>query len=239
MVESQPITPAPDGEAPMWTVLPDPNTVVDNNKGLQVLACRAIGDPKPYVTAYKLNEDGSLGKQLKKAGLVLRNPDMSDQGKYVCLAHNRVGKKRHEFSVHVKMHGGVSEWAEWNACNVACGYGRRNRTRTCTNPVPSNGGRFCRDKLIEVTGCKERSCTAPRLMKFGFDWTSGDLVLECIAQGLPKPDILWRYNGRDIPKYIKSNTEKMVMPKAKARRGEYSCMIKNRRGFMTMFINVV
>ncbi|XP_062518538.1 uncharacterized protein LOC134193719 [Corticium candelabrum] len=40
--------------------------------------------------------------------------------------------------------GGWSEWGQWSDCSVRCGDGgRRERTRTCTNPIPLHGGVDC------------------------------------------------------------------------------------------------
>ncbi|XP_029193760.2 A disintegrin and metalloproteinase with thrombospondin motifs 4-like [Acropora millepora] len=39
--------------------------------------------------------------------------------------------------------GGWSAWGPWSNCSVFCGLGRKYRTRTCTNPPPSGGGKDC------------------------------------------------------------------------------------------------
>ncbi|XP_078354720.1 uncharacterized protein LOC144639299 isoform X1 [Oculina patagonica] len=38
--------------------------------------------------------------------------------------------------------GGYTDWSE-SECSVTCGGGTKTLTRTCTNPLPSNGGRNC------------------------------------------------------------------------------------------------
>lgn len=45
--------------------------------------------------------------------------------------------------------GGWSTWSAWGACDNQV----QNRTRTCTNPVPSNGGKDCLGASIESQPC--------------------------------------------------------------------------------------
>ncbi|XP_071104781.1 SCO-spondin-like [Haliotis cracherodii] len=53
----------------------------------------------------------------------------------------------------VVVNGGVSQWGAWSdtACAVTCGEATKviRRTRTCTNPTPSNGGQFCVESLSQ------------------------------------------------------------------------------------------
>ena len=39
--------------------------------------------------------------------------------------------------------GGYSAWGGWSQCSVTCGNGRQSRSRSCTNPAPSPGGKDC------------------------------------------------------------------------------------------------
>lgn len=40
--------------------------------------------------------------------------------------------------------GGWSNWSPWSRCSRTCGSGVTLSVRRCVNPVPSNGGAFCR-----------------------------------------------------------------------------------------------
>ena len=51
------------------------------------------------------------------------------------------------------MNGGISQWSNWQACDVTCGTGNQIRTRTCTNPPPSNNGLSCTETTQEGRAC--------------------------------------------------------------------------------------
>ncbi|KAI8492290.1 hypothetical protein Bbelb_301870 [Branchiostoma belcheri] len=51
------------------------------------------------------------------------------------------------------VNGGWSNWGPWFDCSVTCGVGSRSRSRTCTNPVPSNGGADCVGSGQETEQC--------------------------------------------------------------------------------------
>ena len=41
------------------------------------------------------------------------------------------------------MNGEWSNYEAWSDCSKECNAGTQTRTRTCTNPAPENGGKYC------------------------------------------------------------------------------------------------
>ncbi|KAL3315722.1 hypothetical protein Ciccas_005642 [Cichlidogyrus casuarinus] len=76
------------------------------------------------------------------------------------------------------INGEWSNWSSWSACSKSCGAGLKSRTRTCTEPSPSNGGRMCSGADRQVEKCIERQASAgeicPDLIDngSGFSWSS-------------------------------------------------------------------
>ena len=53
------------------------------------------------------------------------------------------------------VHGDWTPWTSWSSCSVDCLQFRR---RTCTQPTPANGGRYCQGKDILSRNCTGASC---------------------------------------------------------------------------------
>uniref|UniRef100_A0A803KBF5 Semaphorin 5B n=1 Tax=Xenopus tropicalis TaxID=8364 RepID=A0A803KBF5_XENTR len=54
--------------------------------------------------------------------------------------------------------GSWSCWSPWTQCSATCGGGHYQRTRTCTNPPPSNGGDICIGLHTEEALCNTYPC---------------------------------------------------------------------------------
>ncbi|XP_062505321.1 A disintegrin and metalloproteinase with thrombospondin motifs adt-1-like isoform X3 [Corticium candelabrum] len=54
--------------------------------------------------------------------------------------------------------GGWSEWNLWSKCSKSCGTGGKFRSRSCTNPSPSHGGKVCEGSGLGFVSCNEHSC---------------------------------------------------------------------------------
>ena len=70
--------------------------------------------------------------------------------------------------------GGWSAWSSWGTCTVTCGGGTQIRTRTCTNPAPSNGGADCVGSTSETRACNTQVCWYPIVATGGTVSTNGD-----------------------------------------------------------------
>ena len=62
------------------------------------------------------------------------------------------------------VNGGWSEWSSFSSCSTECGGGTRTKTRTCTNPAPSNGGDDCPGSATESSSCNTQSCPASAII---------------------------------------------------------------------------
>ena len=58
------------------------------------------------------------------------------------------------------VNGNYTEWTDWSTCSHSCGPGFMLRSRTCTNPPPSNGGFDCTrlGRPVQSTQCYLVDC---------------------------------------------------------------------------------
>ena len=61
-------------------------------------------------------------------------------------------------TIVLKVDGGWGSWSQSDKCSVSCGGGMRVRTRTCTNPSPKNGGKYCNGESSTATPCNDWVC---------------------------------------------------------------------------------
>ena len=59
----------------------------------------------------------------------------------------------HDLSFFFAVDGGWSEWSEWTSCSESCG-GIQERSRNCTSPEPSFGGKPCEGEARETHECE-------------------------------------------------------------------------------------
>ena len=65
------------------------------------------------------------------------------------------------YFLHITVNGGYSSWSLWGNCSTPCGFGSQFRKRSCSDPVPSGGGKDCSQlgHSEEIRTCYETVCT--------------------------------------------------------------------------------
>ncbi|XP_059097970.1 hemicentin-1-like [Tigriopus californicus] len=77
--------------------------------------------------------------------------------------------------LYSKVDGGFSEWVD-GACSVSCGSGTMLQKRTCSNPEPKFGGRYCQGSFNQTVSCQLDPCP----IHGGFsDWHNGPCSVSC------------------------------------------------------------
>lgn len=61
----------------------------------------------------------------------------------------------------LKVDGVWNGWMQWSECTVSCGYGTRNRSRTCKGPYYK--GKECDGPKDETESCNAFSCPGRRI----------------------------------------------------------------------------
>lgn len=62
-------------------------------------------------------------------------------------------------NIFIAVHGGWSNWGSWGSCSVTCGAGSISRTRSCTHPAPSHGGKPCSGSVRDTQSCILAPCS--------------------------------------------------------------------------------
>ena len=60
--------------------------------------------------------------------------------------------------------GGWSDWRNVTNCSTTCGEGVITQQRTCTQPSPSCGGKYCSGKSITNISCNDNCCPSKYVM---------------------------------------------------------------------------
>jgi len=58
----------------------------------------------------------------------------------------------------VPVAGKWTDWTDWTECTATCGGGNQERSRACTNPPPSGGGKDCRGAGSQSRQCNKKAC---------------------------------------------------------------------------------
>nr|XP_033339327.1 netrin receptor UNC5C-like [Megalopta genalis] len=118
--------------------------------------------PQPPMQQSSHNEVAATGNfvQTGEGHLFLGEAELRHQGNYSCVAENIAARRVSEPAVlTVYVNGGWSSWSGWSDCSTRCGRGVQKRTRTCSNPMPINGGQSCPGPATQRVDCNP-SCPA-------------------------------------------------------------------------------
>lgn len=67
-------------------------------------------------------------------------------------------------AVNEPYNGQWSYWDAWSDCSVSCGGGVRMRNRSCTEPLPENGGDDCVGISIQSESCNSFMCPGEKFL---------------------------------------------------------------------------
>ncbi|XP_022795623.1 uncharacterized protein LOC111334195 isoform X1 [Stylophora pistillata] len=99
----------------------------------------------------------TCGKGLQERTRTCSNPEPS-RGGHNCSSFGAYEETRLCNTQHCPINGGYTQWTRWGECSQSCGVGIKNRTRSCTNPIPMHGGKECDGKTIDITVCNIHLC---------------------------------------------------------------------------------
>ena len=97
----------------------------------------------------------SCGPGTKEQTRVCDNP-APENGGTPCAGSSSESENCNEQACSVD--GAWADWGVWSDCTLTCGDGTKDRSRTCTNPAPSNGGYACVGDGQESSTCNEAPC---------------------------------------------------------------------------------
>lgn len=78
--------------------------------------------------------------------------------------------------IMIEVDGNWGDWSSWSQCSASCGGGNEVRSRNCSNPAPSHGGKPCAGDPTQSQTCANTTCPGnlipcfPELKIFHFDF---------------------------------------------------------------------
>lgn len=113
----------------------------------------------------------------------------SDQGKFLCIAENSLGRIERVFYVKVEVPIQWSAFGPWSSCSLSCGSGGiQYRTRICllSNGFPATADDYkCVGENVEARKCNRLQCPVNGAWGKFSDWTKCPTCIEEKTQELP------------------------------------------------------
>ncbi|XP_022242662.1 netrin receptor UNC5A-like isoform X3 [Limulus polyphemus] len=96
-----------------------------------------------------------------EGNLLISQVRLADTGNYTCGAQNLANQRFSETATLTvyAIDGLWTSWSSWSTCGLDC---RHHQRRTCSNPRPANGGRYCEGKDLMTANCTGGMCRAGR-----------------------------------------------------------------------------
>ena len=96
--------------------------------------------------------------------------DQIQQQKFAAYAVALVKSSTHNLLTHQPpsrvVNGNWAAWSSWGICSASCGGGTRNRERTCSDPVPQNGGQLCSGSNQQIDNCNIEPCSGEAFRRY-------------------------------------------------------------------------
>ncbi|XP_065190216.1 A disintegrin and metalloproteinase with thrombospondin motifs adt-1-like isoform X2 [Sycon ciliatum] len=102
------------------------------------------------------------------------NPAASDGGKE-CEGDDEQQQDCQQTPPACAVDGAWSSWSSWSSCSATCGTGgQETRTRTCSNPAASNGGKECEGDDEQQQDCQQTppACAVDGVWSSWSSWSS-------------------------------------------------------------------
>lgn len=112
----------------------------------------------------------TCGSGMKTRARMCTNPAPSQGGKD-CVGSPY--EMQQCFEIICPVDGNWGDWSSWSQCSASCGGGNEVRSRNCSNPAPSHGGKPCAGDPTQSQTCANTTCPV------GPDCPSCDENLNC------------------------------------------------------------
>lgn len=117
--------------------------------------CPQDGGWSPWAAWWPCNADCGGGIQLRNRTCTSPAPA---NGGAACVGSDTDTQQCNMQACTTPVDGGWSDWTASGSCTVSCGGGSQIMRRTCTNPVPQNGGQQCTGSSAMIQPCNTQAC---------------------------------------------------------------------------------